>query len=37
MQDFKKLLVWQKAHTLVLKIYEITKAFPHSEQFELIN
>ncbi len=37
MQDYKKLLVWQKTHTLVLIIYEITKTFPHSEQFGLIN
>lgn len=37
MQDYKKLLVWQKAHTLVLKIYEITNTFPQSEQFGLIN
>lgn len=37
MQDYKKLLVWQKAHSLVLKTYEITKTYPHSEQFGLVN
>ena len=33
--DTSKLLVWQKSHELVLKIYEITKAFPKDEQFGL--
>lgn len=33
--DTSKLLVWQKAHELVLKIYEITKGFPKDEQFGL--
>jgi four helix bundle protein len=30
-----KLLVWQKAHELVLKVYDITKGFPREEQFGL--
>jgi len=30
-----KLIVWQKAHELVLKTYEITKDFPKYEQFGL--
>jgi len=33
--DTSKLLVWQRAHELVLKIYEITKEFPKEEQFGL--
>ena len=33
--DTSKLLVWQKSHELVLKIYEITKDFPREEQFGL--
>lgn len=33
--DTNKLLVWQKSHKLVLKIYEITKFFPKDEQFGL--
>ncbi|MFO7523823.1 MAG: four helix bundle protein [Ignavibacteriaceae bacterium] len=33
--DTSKLLVWQKSHELVLKIYEITKEFPIDEQFGL--
>jgi four helix bundle protein len=33
--DTSKLIVWQKAHALVLKIYEITKDFPKGEQLGL--
>lgn len=33
--DTSKLIVWQKSHELVLKIYEITKGFPKDEQFGL--
>ncbi len=33
--DTNKLIAWQKAHELVLKIYEITKDFPKDEQFGL--
>lgn len=32
---FEDLIVWQKAHSLVLKVYEITKSFPKTEQFGL--
>ncbi len=34
-EDTDKLIVWQQAHQLVLKIYEITKGFPNSELFGL--
>ncbi len=33
--DTSKLIVWQKSHELVLKIYEITKSFPKDELFGL--
>ena len=33
--DTSKLIVWQKSHELVLKIYEITKGFPKDELFGL--
>lgn len=33
--DTNKLIVWQKAHELVLKTYEITKDFSKDEQFGL--
>lgn len=32
---YEDLVVWQKAHELVLGIYEITKQFPAAEQFGL--
>jgi len=35
-KDTSKLIVWQKSHKLVLKIYEITKEFPRDERFGLI-
>lgn len=34
-EDTSKLIVWQRSHELVLKIYEITKNFPKDEQFGL--
>ncbi|WBL14835.1 four helix bundle protein [Sutcliffiella sp. NC1] len=34
-QDINKLVVYQKAHKLVLAIYKITKSFPKEEQFAL--
>jgi four helix bundle protein len=35
MQDFRNLLVWQKAHDLVLRVYKATSSFPNSELFGL--
>lgn len=32
---FEDLTVWQKAHKLVINIYEITKQFPREEKFGL--
>ena len=37
MQDFRKLLVWQKAHQLALRTYELTNDFPRDEVFGLRN
>ncbi len=37
MQDFKNLLVWQKAHELALFTYRITAEFPKEELFGLRN
>jgi four helix bundle protein len=34
-EDTNKLIVWQKSHELVLKIYDITKDFPRDEMFGL--
>jgi four helix bundle protein len=33
MQDFKQLKVWQKSHTMVLRIYAATAVFPEHERF----
>jgi four helix bundle protein len=37
MQDFRKLIVWQKSHTLALSIYRVTTPFPDYERFGLIS
>ena len=34
-KSFQDLIVWQKAHQFVLKIYSITKTFPKEEMFGL--
>ena len=31
MQNFRNLLVWQKAHQLTLDVYDVTKSFPKHE------
>ena len=33
--SFENLYAWQKAHTFVLLVYEITKSFPDEEKFGL--
>ena len=33
MKDFRKLKVWEKAHSFVLLLYQETQTFPSSEQF----
>ena len=35
MQDFRKLKVWQKSHTLALHVYAKTSDFPKAETFGL--
>ena len=35
MKDFRKLSVWEKAHSLVIEVYKITADFPKSELFGL--
>jgi four helix bundle protein len=34
-KDFRKLLVWEKAHQLTLAIYQVTAAFPSAETYGL--
>ena len=35
MQDFRKLLVWQKGHALTLEVYRFTQTFPRDEMYGL--
>ena len=35
MGDYKQLAVWQKAHQLVLDIYQLTMSFPKEELYSL--
>jgi four helix bundle protein len=35
MRDFHGLIVWQKAHALTVKVYQLTKRFPDDERFGL--
>ena len=35
MKDYKKLIVWQKAHALAVSLYKETSRFPKTEQFNL--
>jgi four helix bundle protein len=32
---WKDLLVWQKAHELVLEVYKLTRSFPDTEKYSL--
>lgn len=34
-KGFRRLLVWQRAHELVLSVYKMTEKFPQSEMFAL--
>ncbi|PIR78018.1 MAG: four helix bundle protein [Candidatus Magasanikbacteria bacterium CG10_big_fil_rev_8_21_14_0_10_36_16] len=36
-QTFKDLLVWQKAHKMVLEVYKVTSNYPKHELFVLIS
>lgn len=35
MQDFKRLVVWQKAHRLTIRVYQLTRRFPKEELYGL--
>lgn len=34
-KSFRELIVWQKAHEMVLEVYRATKMFPKEEQYAL--
>ena len=36
-KSFEDLIVWQKAHQLVLSIYKSTKGFPKTEMYGLVD
>lgn len=36
-RDFKDLIAWKENHTLVLSIYKITRSFPKSELYGLVD
>ena len=36
-RDYSKIIAWQRAHQLVLRVYQETKAFPSEERFALID
>jgi len=36
-RSFQELIIWQKSHHFVLKIYNLTNQFPSHEQFGLTN
>ena len=36
-KSFRNLILWQKAHALVIEIYKITSLLPKSEQFGIIS
>jgi len=35
--SFRELLVWKKAHELVLMVYRLTKIFPQNEMYGLVS
>jgi four helix bundle protein len=35
MKNYKDLIVWQKAHKLVLLVYKVSKLFPQEEKYNL--
>ena len=35
MQNFKKLIVWQKGHAMTLEVYKLTAKFPKDEIYGL--
>jgi len=37
MEKFRKLLVWEKAHKLVLEVYKATEDFPRHEVYSLVS
>jgi four helix bundle protein len=36
MQDYRKLVVWEKSHTFVLELYRLTGDYPKEETYALV-
>jgi len=37
MQGYRRLKVWQKAHSVTLEVYRVTKSLPSKERFGLVS
>lgn len=37
MSSFRELTVWNKAYSLTLKVYSVTKTFPKEEQYNFVS
>ena len=37
MQDYRKLIVWEKSHQMAIDIYKLTDNFPMTERYGLIS
>ena len=37
MQDFRKLMIWQKGHEMALEIYTMTNSYPRTETYGLVS
>ncbi|HSQ44269.1 MAG TPA: four helix bundle protein [Ginsengibacter sp.] len=37
MRNFQELTIWQRSHSLTLKVYSITNTFPKDELFGIIS
>ena len=35
--SFQNVIAWQKAHTFVLQVYRVTRAFPEDEKYGLVS
>jgi hypothetical protein len=37
MRDYRKLKIWERAHKITLKIYQVTRSFPSDERYGLVS
>ncbi len=36
-RDFRKIVAWQRAHALTLRVYQVTSDFPQDERYGLVS